>query len=550
MERNKSYNKMIYVAIIIVMALFAFIGVGTLLSKNQPISQKSLDDLYAGVSMVAADQVKGSVNLTDKSLYDELPDISKSPLAVEGHGDIALEVFSSSEKSGTGHESWLIDVANEFNSAGIKTSAGKTVSISVRSVPSGLGADYIISKKYLPDLYAPSNKLLGEYINAQSGSSVTEVTSRLVGNTAGILITKGKGYSDFDSVVEAVKNNEINLGYTNPQTSSTGINFLMTFLSKVDKTNLTSDLAASEFSKFQNNIPFVADTTMQMRDSATTGSLDGMVMEYQTYINEQNLKSNYDFIPFGVRHDNPLYITSKASGKEEAVNLFKDFALNNDMQKLATEKGFNANNDYKSEISVTGAEVSQALQFYKQNKDSGKDVIAVFVADCSGSMAGDAINQLKDSLSNGVNYINGKNYVGLVSYSSKVTIELPIAKFDLNQRSYFQGSVNRLTATGSTATYEAITVALKMIKDAKVSNPDAKTMIFLLSDGLANGKYTLNTIENVLKEEETPIYTISYTSAADKNAMNALSSVNEAASINADSDDIIYKIKSLFNSHM
>jgi Ca-activated chloride channel family protein len=165
-------------------------------------------------------------------------------------------------------------------------------------------------------------------------------------------------------------------------------------------------------------------------------------------------------------------------------------------------------------------------------------------------MAGDAINQLKNSLSNGVNYINGRNYVGLVSYSSKVTVELPIAKFDLNQRSYFQGAVNRLTAGGTTSTYEAITVALKMVKEAKANNPNAKTMIFLLSDGLANGKYTLDTIENVLKEEGTPIYTIGYTSAADTKALESLSKINESTSINADSDDIIYKIKSLFNSQM
>lgn len=549
MKKDQNNNKVIYLAIIIVMALLAFIGVGTIISQSHSKNQKSLDELCSGVNVNTANQVKGSVNLTDNSLYNELPDISKYPLKVEGHADIVLEVFSSGEKAGTGYESWLTDVANAFNNAGIKTSNGKSVAVSVRSINSGVGADYIISKKYLPDLYTPSNELFGEYIKSQGGS-VTEVTDRLVGNTAGILVTKGKGYSSFDNVVEAVKNNQLNLGYTNPQTSATGINFLMTFLSKTDKDNLTSDSAASEFSKFQNYIPFVADTTMQMRDSASNGSLDGMVMEYQTYTNEKNLNSTYDFIPFGIRHDNPLYATSNAAGKDEAVNLFKNFSLNDNMQNIATEKGFNANNNFKSEVSVTGTEVSQALQLYKQNKDSGKDIIAVFVADCSGSMAGDAINQLKNSLSNGTSYINGRNYVGLVSYSSQVTVDLPIAKFDLNQRSYFQGAVNRLTAGGTTSTYEAITVALKMVKEAKANNPNAKTMIFLLSDGLANGKYSLGTIENVLKEEGTPVYTIGYTSEADTKALQSLSKINESTSINADSDDIIYKIKSLFNSQM
>ena len=51
------------------------------------------------------------------------------------------------------------------------------------------------------------------------------------------------------------------------------------------------------------------------------------------------------------------------------------------------------------------------------------------------------MNELKSSLSNGLSYINDNNYVGLVSYSNNVTIELPIAQLDLNQRSYFQGAI-------------------------------------------------------------------------------------------------------------
>ena len=89
-----------------------------------------------------------------------------------------------------------------------------------------------------------------------------------------------------------------------------------------------------------------------------------------------------------------------------------------------------------------------------------------------------------------------------------------------------------------------------MVKKAKADHPDAKVMLFLLSDGMANNGYTLDNITGVLKEEKIPVYTISYTSQADKDAMQQLSNINEAASIDADSDDIIYKIKSLFNSQM
>lgn len=67
-------------------------------------------------------------------LYAELPEIDKYPLAVEGNGDIDIEIFTSGEKAGKDNDSWLIDVANSFNGSGVKTADGKSVSMSVRSI--------------------------------------------------------------------------------------------------------------------------------------------------------------------------------------------------------------------------------------------------------------------------------------------------------------------------------------------------------------------------------------------------------------------------------
>ena len=461
-------------------------------------------------------------------------------MAVKGNGDIDIEIFTSGEKAGKDTDSWLIDVANQFNK-GNNVINGKSITMSVRSVSSGMAADYIISNKYLPDLYTPSNTLFGDYAIV-NGGNLELYENRLVGNTAGILVKKGS-YSDFNSIIKAVQDNKINVGYTNPQTSATGLNLLLTLL-KDGKEN---------FTKFNANIPYIAYTTQQMRDSASNGSLDGMLMEYQAYINDQNLTSIYDFIPFGVRHDNPVYICQKESKTQDeldAIRMVVDFCLSDSMQKIATNKGFNANDDYKTDLSFSGSEITQGLLTYKKEKDNGKDIIAVFVADCSGSMSGEPMAQLKNSLSNGLSYINDNNYIGLVSYSTQVNVELPIAQLDMNQRSYFQGAIDNMIANGNTYTYEALVVATKMIEDAKKDHPDAKCMIILLSDGYANGGYDLNDIQGAIQTSSIPVYTIGYGEDADKNALSSISNINEAASINADSDDIIYKLKSLFNSQL
>ena len=544
-------SKPIIIVGIIVVLIMAIVLISSIVSKAKSgggsggtgglSGGKSLDDLEKKITIHEATPTKGVVSLDNNSLYDELPEINKYPLAVTGNGDIDIEIFTSGEKAGKGDDSWLIDVANEFNSRDNKLENGKTVSMSVRSVPSGTAADYIISNKYVPDLYTPSNTLFGEYAKA-NGGDLDIYEERLVGNTAGILIKKGT-YSDFDSIIKAVQDNKINIGYTNPQTSATGLNLLLTLLKD----------GTENFTKFNANIPYVAYTTQQMRDSASNGSLDGMLTEYQAYINDQNLTSVYDFIPFGVRHDNPVYLcegSSKNQDKKDAIRMVVDFCKSSEMQQIATSKGFNANDDYTSSLSFSGSEVTQGLETYKKEKDNGRDIIAVFVADCSGSMDGEPMRQLKSSLSNGMSYINDNNYIGLVSYDSTVTIELPIAQLDLNQRSYFQGAIDKLSANGSTSTYEALVVAANMIEKARVDHPDAKCMIILLSDGYANGRYEIGDVRDAIRDTGIPVHTISYGDDADKEELSEVANINEAASINADSDDIIYKLKSLFNSEL
>ncbi len=537
---------------VIIMAGTIMSLLGKNLAGKNERDDKPVEELMKDISVTEAKPKKGTVSLEDDTLYDELPNIDKYPLAVQGYGDIDIEIFTSGEKAGNDTDNFLIEAAEKFNEGGYTLENGKTISISVRSVSSGLAADYIRSGRYYPDLYTPSNELFGEFAKAD-GANLDLLADRLVGNTAGILVKKDSGYTDVNSVINDVKSGKLNLGYTNPQTSATGLNLLIEILKTSDESNMFSDTAIESFSTFNGNIPYIAYTTQQMRDSAGKGNFDAIVSEYQAYINDKNLVNQYDFIPFGARHDNPLYIVNKNNKSPEeieAMNIIRDYLLGSDAQAIAARNGFNANDDYKDDYTTSGSEIVQALEVYKRYKDSGNDIIAVFVADCSGSMDGEPMQQLKYSLSNGAKYINDNNYIGMVSYSNDVTIELPIATFDFNQRSYFQGAIDGLQASGSTYTYEALVVAIDMVQKKQAENPDAKCMIILLSDGQSNGRLELDKVKGTIANAKIPVYTIGYGSNADTDELQSLSGINEAASINADSEDIIYKIKSLFNSQL
>ena len=67
-----------------------------------------------------------------------------------------------------------------------------------------------------------------------------------------------------------------------------------------------------------------------------------------------------------------------------------------------------------------------------------------------------------------------------------------------------------MEAAGGTATFDGIIVAVKMLMEEKVKNPDAKLMLFVLSDGETNSGHSLNEIEEILKVLKIPVYTIGY----------------------------------------
>ncbi len=562
MQENK--GKIIGTMCLMAVLVAGVVGGGIVLTKNIGKSEReiskeeAMDDLpklLKEIEILTAEPRKAKVQIGSTSLIDELPEITKYPLSVSGKGDIDIEIFSSTEKSSKGTDGWLNEVAENFNREKFEVD-GYDVSVSVRPVASGLSVDYIISGKYVPQAFTPSNELWGKMIEAE-GADIRLEDESIVSNTAGILVDKEtyteieKKYNSvsINSIIQATVDGTIAMGYTNPYASSTGLNFLISALNCFDSSDMLSTKAVESFIDFQANVPFVAYTTLQMREAAESGALDAFIMENQTLYNDPSLK-NYKFIPFGVEHNNPVYSLGDLSSEEqEVLDMFIEYCKNDESQKLADKYGFNQIKDYKSDIpEIEGTSLISAQKLWKEEKDAGKPVVAVFVADTSGSMNGEPIVQLKRSLINASQYIGEDNSIGLVTYNNNVCINLPIAKFDINQRAYFTGAVEDISPFGSTATFDGVAVAADMLIKAKEENPDAKIMMFVLSDGVTNIGCSLKDVSGIIKAFEIPIYTIGYN--ADLDELGKLSAINEAASVNADSDDVVYALKNLFNAQV
>ena len=479
-----------------------------------------------------------------------LPDISEYPFIVNPVTDNFLTIYSSVEKT-----DWLVYAADKFNQSGA-VADGKPVSVGIRAIPSSLGADFISSGKYTPDVYAPASEIYGEMLISQ-GVKARLVEKRVAGNVTGIVIFNKKnddlvkkyGALNTNAVMDGVLNGELALGYTTPLSNEDGFNFILTLLSSFDSDNPLSNNAVENLRKFQDKVPFISYDNDQLRTSLTNGTLDAIVLNYQTYANSPNLKSSYVFMPLGVRQDNPIFEIGDLSAiKKQIIAQFVDFCKNADSQKAAADRGFNNLNDYSGATAMNGNGILQAQEIYKKEKNGSSDLTVVFVADISGSMEGSPLLNLKASLNRAIGIINSDTNVGFVTFSDTVSIAVPIAKFDNNQKSYFSNAVKSMSAGGGTAMFDAVVVAQKMLMDAKSRNPNTKLLLFVLTDGETNRGYKFKDVEGVARGTRIPIYTIGYN--ANIEILQALSNINEAVTMNADSDNVIYRLESLFNAQM
>ena len=497
------------------------------------------------------------------SLEDTLPEIRTFPLVVNGRGAgaVTAEIFVSTEKSGSGSDGWMKEAAEAFNKAGKRLPDGREARVSIRKIASGTGYQFIASGKYLPDGYSPSNHL---WIRMAEGRGVPMVAVRekTVGNIAGIVMKESVadrfkeqgGALSVARLIDGVVQGQVVTGYTNPFASSTGLNFLVTVLATFaegDQSHMLSPAVASAFESFQEGIPFIALTTLQMRESVRQdGSLDAFVMEYQTYIKTEELGSGYEFVPFGVPHDNPLYAVGNVpEDKMKVMELFADFMERDQFKNLARSYGFNPRLDHRPAYEVPdGRILIEAQRLWKEKKDAGRPIVAVFVSDVSGSMDGSRIQQLKKALLEGSAFIAPENSIGLVEFDDNVRVILPIKPFSLLHKSAFHAAVRQMRAGGGTAMYDGIAVAMSMIAAERARNDDAKFMIFVLTDGETNEGLSFSKVNRVIEGLGVPIYTIGF--EADLDELGRLSALVEAASLKAGEENLRYKIGSLLNSQM
>ena len=144
------------------------------------------------------------------------------------------------------------------------------------------------------------------------------------------------------------------------------------------------------------------------------------------------------------------------------------------------------------------------------------------------------IDSLRDILGQADFYITNGSYSGSWDYGAMIE--------------YFVGAVDSWVANGGTATNNALLIALKMLYQEQLANPNIKPIVFLLSDGHTESGYSLRSTSEIMDVYDIPIYTIGYEANIDE--LKKIAEINQGAFINATSDDVGYILKTLFDAEI
>ncbi len=561
------------IAILMLLVLvFTLTGCDSVYFEPGSVTKENLEEMaaLAPVKVNNGSRYNANVEVTDDDIYVpennvseevyELPSISNYPLDIKGDGEIDVEIFVPYEDNSSKVREYIVYIAKAFNSedfGGFRVN-GKTVSVSVRSLEANLAEEYILNGTYCPDGYIAQNELYGIWMK-ENGIEVSMVHNRTARNTMGIVIRETEykklaekyGEVTIATIVKAINDGELSIGYLNPTNNPTGLNFVVSMLSYFDASNPMSMEATTDFANFQNAVTSVFYSTSQMKSAVEAGAIDAFVMEHQAFEMDESFETRFVFTPFGVRHDNPLYAVGNVTDEElQVLELFGNFFEDSEVIHQSTDGMFGFKlygDDYVSSVGeYSGNMLSEILSFWKTEKSSGKQIAVIFIADISGSMSGKKLSALKDSLRNAKNYISEQHKVGLMSYHSYVFLDMDLGEFVPMQRAKYDDVIEHWRANGGTATNDALLAALKILHEECKVNPDVKPIIILLSDGYTGNGYSFNSVREVIDVYDIPIYTIGY--EADVEELERIAKINGGAFINATSDDVGYILKTLFNA--
>lgn len=254
-------------------------------------------------------------------------------------------------------------------------------------------------------------------------------------------------------------------------------------------------------------------------------------------------------------HDNPFIIMASASEQEQrAAELFYDFLLTEESQRLAMSYGFRPANvnvaladpispaygvqpqGVQSVLPVPPAEVIVAAKNAWSLNRKRADIL--IVVDVSGSMEGEKLEAAKAGLGTFLGRILPDDRVGLVTFSTESRLVVPPAPLS-EVRIRLDDAIAVMRAQGRTALYDALIDGKEALDSLSPTDDDRIRAIVLLSDGQDNAsRATLDQVRLAFEESGISIFPVAYGADADTESLQQIATFSRTILVQGDAGDI------------
>jgi Ca-activated chloride channel homolog len=483
---------------------------------------------------------------------------------------VKVTIAYSPEKEG-----WLTERISAFNASGARVD-GRPIFVEGVNKSSGAARTEIKNGTLQVTVWSPSASTWLEVLKQESGNAGIATSSQSLVLTP-VVISMWKpmaealgypntpiGWTDMLALINDPQGwgkyghpewGRFSWGHTDPEISTTALSTLLAeFYAAVDKQRglTVSDVQRPESQQFIRDLGkgikhYGYNTLVFSENMRKFGMsyISAFPMEEITLIDfNKNKNPSVPLVAIYPKegtfwHDNPFIVLAAAPAiEQQAAEQFYAFLLTPESQRLAMSFGFRpANPDVpladpispafgvqpqgvQNVLPVPSADVIVAAKnTWAQNR---KRADIVLVVDVSGSMEGDKLELVKAGLEAFLIRILPEDRVGLVSFASTSTVNVPAAPLSEN-RIQLSEAIQNLRAQGKTAVYDGLMSGKQMLDQLPPAEEERIRAIVLLSDGQDNASSTsFEQLRQEFDESGISIFPVAYGEDADTAALEQI----------------------------
>jgi len=446
---------------------------------------------------------------------------------VRGENKVVLEIAYSPEK-----QVLFEELVKRFNAKRLRTPSGKVISVVASQMEPEAMIEAALAGRFQalsPDSSVWLAQLeLGWQNQQRSETSIVGETTRFAVSPVVIAMweetARSLGYPDkaigWADLLAAARINP-DFKWSHPSTSSASglLATLAAFYAGAGKTrgltvtDATAEQTLAYVAALEKTVRYYGEgerAVIQQVQEKGSAYLDAFVVQEQLVIqfNERSKDKLVAIYPVegAMWEDHPLVLLERPDTTAEqrlAYRSFRDFLLSHDVQMLVLANGYRPTDlsipldspsspikaangvdptQPKTTLQIPSPAVIQVVRDVWQYTKRKTNVY--LVADVSGSMQGEKLEQAKEAFLTFLNLIKGEQErVGLIVFSSNVTEAVPLSELATN-REILRSTIADLYAGGNTALLDAIDLAYESLQ--RRQDRERINAIVVMTDGKEN----------------------------------------------------------------